>query len=88
MYEVISAKDVQLVYGLYLTENDIEQQFPYEPGTLESLHEFEGLTVTHNPYHAVQYKNENYPCIIWGRKYKGKATFVFRRERKVLVERF
>lgn len=76
------------MYGLYLTENDIEQQFPYEPGTLESLHEFEGLTVTHNPYHAVQYKNENYPCIIWGRKYKGKATFVFRRERKVLVERF
>ena len=52
MYEVISEKDVQLVYGLYLTENDIKEQFPYELGTIESLHEYEGLTVTHNPYHA------------------------------------
>lgn len=88
MYEVISEKDVQLVYGLYLTENDIKEQFPYELGTIESLHEYEGLTVTHNPYHAMQYRNENYPCIVWGKKYKGKATFIFRRKRKVLVEGF
>ena len=76
------------MYGLYLTENDIKEQFPYELGTIESLHEYDGLTVTHNPYHAMQYRNENYPCIAWGKKYKGKETFIFRRKRKVLVEGF
>ena len=45
MYEVISEKDVQLVYGLYLTENDIKEQFPYELGTIESLHEYGLITM-------------------------------------------
>ncbi|WP_281671934.1 hypothetical protein [[Clostridium] scindens] len=88
MYEVISAKDIKDNYGLNLTENDIKEKFPYERGTIENLYEYEGLTVTYNPYHAMQYKNENYPCIVWGKKYKGKETFIFHRKRKVLVEGF
>lgn len=48
MYEeCLTAKDVQEIYGLNLTENDIKSQFPYEQGELDNLREYEdrGLTI-------------------------------------------
>ena len=80
VYVNLTAEQVKDTYGLDITESDIKNQFPYEPGTLDSLNEYEGLTITFNPYHAMQYRNENYPCLIWGRKYKGKDAFVFQRK--------
>ncbi|MEG1441912.1 MAG: hypothetical protein RSC29_04560 [Oscillospiraceae bacterium] len=81
MQGALSKKDVQNIYGLNLTETEIQQKYPYDNETF-NMNECggDGITVTFNPYHAMQYRNENYPVLSWGKKYKEQRAFAFQRQ--------
>lgn len=82
----LSKEDVENIYGLNLTERDIKSLYPYDEGTFDaSLHGSDRVTITSNPYHAMQFRNDNYPILAWGSLYNGQRVFAFQREVKRLT---
>lgn len=85
----LSKKDVEYLYGLNLTEHDIKNLYPYDEGTFDAtLYSSDRVTITSNPYHAMQFRNDNYPILAWGSLYKGQRVFAFQREAKRLTLNF
>lgn len=81
--DFLNVKDINTYYDLDLKDKDIEKLYPYESGNFDMhLYSEQGVTITFNPFHAMQYRNENYPIIAWGKYYKGQRVFAFKREQK------
>lgn len=82
----LKQEDIQDRYGHGLSEEKIMSLYTYEAGEM-SKDKYSGkeYMVTYDPLTAYALR-QKYPVIVWGKTYRKKRAFVFRKSRPKMLE--